>query len=259
MSSSKHVSHKRILNLRKDRPDRRDMRMAAPAPDACAVLPPVFSCRAQMPAVYDQGQTGSCTGNSIAGLVHYQEIREGKAATLIPSRLFIYYNERMMEGTTDDDAGAAIRDGIKSLANYGFCNEDLWPFEPSMLKTRPPGRAYMQANRNKVSKYMRVEQNLNALKHCLAAGHPIVVGITLYESFQTQAMETTGRGTMPKAGEAVDGGHAVLIVGYNDLDQTFEFRNSWGASWGDGGYFTLPYAYVTDPNLTQDLWTVLFV
>lgn len=259
MSSPTYSRPKRVLNLKKDRPDLRDLRLAAPAPNQLQVLPTIFSLQSLMPPVYDQGQTGSCTGNAIAGNVHYQEIREGKPSPLVPSRLFIYYNERLLEGTTGEDAGAEIRDGIKALANFGFCNEDAWPFDPSQLTVRPSARAYMIANREKISRYMRVEQNLNAMKHCLAAGHPIVVGLTLYSSFQSDQMAESGVGRMPAAGEQIDGGHAVLIVGYNDAAQTFLFRNSWGANWGMGGYFTMPYAYVLNADLASDFWTILFV
>lgn len=229
------------------------------APAAAAVLPSVVSLAQKMPLVYDQGQTGSCTGNAIAGLIHYQLLKEGGANVLVPSRLFIYFNERLMEGTTGEDSGAEIRDGIKSLANYGFCFEDVWAFVPWMLTHRPSAKAYMTANRHKVDRYLRVEQTLQGLKQRLADGHPVVCGITLFESFQSPEMAKTGVGCMPRPGEQVDGGHAVLIVGYNDHDQTFEFRNSWGAGWGSKGYFTLPYAYVLDPKLAQDFWTILFV
>jgi len=253
------MTQPRILNLRPDRPDHRDHRFAAMAPSAVCALPSILSLRRSMPQVYDQGHTGSCTGNAIAGLVHYQEIKEGRGDCLVPSRLFIYYNERLIEGTTDEDAGAMIRDGIKALATYGFCFEDLWAFVPWMLKTRPSAKAYMTAARNKVQRYLRVEQTLASLKQRIADGHPIVVGITLYESFQSREMAKHGRGALPAPGEKVEGGHAVLIVGYNDFDQTFELRNSWGAGWGDEGYFTLPYAYLTNPKLAQDFWTVTFV
>jgi len=253
------MTEPRVLNLRPDRPDRRDIRFAAMAPSLVHALPSVISLRGLMPQVYDQGKTSSCTGHAIAGLLHFQEIKEGRTVELIPSRLFIYYNERLIEGTTDEDSGAMIRDGFKALVTYGYCFEDTWAFVPWMLKIRPSAKAYMTATRHKVQRYMRVEQTLASLKQRLADGHPVVTGITLYERFESKEVAKTGRGALPVAGEKVVGGHAVLIVGYNDQNQTFELRNSWGAHWGDGGYFTLPYAYVLNPKLAQDFWTVTFV
>ena len=64
---------------------------------------------------------------------------------------------------------------------------------------------------------------------------------------------------MPKPNEAAVGGHAVLAVGYNDTQQRFVVRNSWGTGWGQKGYFTMPYAYLTDPNLSDDFWTIRLV
>ena len=64
---------------------------------------------------------------------------------------------------------------------------------------------------------------------------------------------------MPASGEAVIGGHAVMGVGYDDSQQWFIVRNSWGTTWGLNGYFTLPYAYVTDPNLADDFWTIRLI
>jgi len=100
---------------------------------------------------------------------------------------------------------------------------------------------------------------LNQMKGCLASGYPFVFGFTVYESFESQHVVTTGVVSMPAAGEKVLGGHAVVAVGYDDTTQRFIVRNSWGPGWGKGGYFTMPYAYLTDSNLSDDFWTVRLV
>jgi C1A family cysteine protease len=61
---------------------------------------------------------------------------------------------------------------------------------------------------------------------------------------------------MPKAKEKLLGGHAVMAVGYNDITQRFIVRNSWGIDWGKKGYFTIPYAYLTNRNLADDFWCI---
>jgi len=51
----------------------------------------------------------------------------------------------------------------------------------------------------------------------------------------------------------------VLAVGYDDASQRFLVRNSWGSGWGQAGYFTLPYAYLTTRGLASDFWTLQIV
>jgi C1A family cysteine protease len=97
------------------------------------------------------------------------------------------------------------------------------------------------------------------MKGCLAAGYPFVFGFTVYESFESDAVAKTGVVEMPAPSEKVLGGHAVVAVGYDDSTQRFIVRNSWGPGWGMGGYFTIPYAYLTDSNLADDFWTVHLV
>jgi len=64
---------------------------------------------------------------------------------------------------------------------------------------------------------------------------------------------------MPQPSEQVAGGHAVLAVGYDDRSQWFLVRNSWGPDWGMHGYFTMPYQYLLEENLSDDFWTVRLV
>jgi C1A family cysteine protease len=97
------------------------------------------------------------------------------------------------------------------------------------------------------------------MKGCLASGYPFVFGFTVYESFESQEVAKTGKAPMPKPGEQVLGGHAVVAVGYDDGQQCFIVRNSWGLKWGMKGYFTLPYGYLTDLNLSNDFWSIRLV
>jgi C1A family cysteine protease len=107
--------------------------------------------------------------------------------------------------------------------------------------------------------YQRLVQNLNQMRGCLAAGFPFVFGFTVYESFESQEVADTGVMPMPASGEKVLGGHAVLVVGYDDASERFRVRNSWGTGWGQAGYFTMPYAYLTDSGLSSDFWTLRIV
>jgi C1A family cysteine protease len=245
-----------------DLPDQRDHLFAA-APEILTSLPSAIDLRPDCPAVYDQGHLGSCTANAIAGAIEFDRMKQ-KLSVFCPSRLFIYYNERVMEGTVGSDSGAMIRDGIKSVAHEGACPETEWPYDITKFANKPAAPCYADALKDRAVAYQRVSPLLNQLKGCLAAGYPFAFGFTVYESFESQQVADTGQAPMPAANEGVLGGHAVLCVGYDDAQQRFTCRNSWGNQWGmpsgpghtDRGYFTLPYAYLTSPHLASDFWTV---
>lgn len=240
-----------------DLPDHRDHLYAAPS-ETLIKLPNKADLTAQCPTVYDQGQLGSCTANAIAGAIEFDLKKQG-LQDFMPSRLFIYYNERVIEGTVNSDSGAQIRDGIKSVASLGDCPETLWPYVIAKFADTPPPNCFAQAKKYEVVQYQRVVQNLTQMKGCLAAGYPFVFGFTVYESFESPQVAKTGHALMPSAGEKVVGGHAVVTVGYDDSQGWFIVRNSWGTTWGMKGYFTMPYAYLTTQGLASDFWTIRLV
>src|SRR6266571_873545 len=208
-----------------DIPDQRDFLYAAP-PAFLRALPPRVDLRAQCPAVYDQGQLGSCTANAIGGAIEFDRLKQ-KLSDFTPARLFIYYNERAIEGTTGSDSGAQLRDGIKSVAKQGVCSETDWPYDIAKFTQKPPAKAYTDAMLDRAVAYQRLVQNLNQMKGCLASGYPFVFGFSVYESFESQQVAQTGHAPMPAPGEQQIGGHAVMAVGYDDTPQTLLVRNSW--------------------------------
>jgi C1A family cysteine protease len=240
-----------------DLPDHRDLMYAAPM-QVLTALPTSADLRSKCPPVYDQGQLGSCTANAIAGAIEFDLMKENKTE-FMPSRLFIYYNERAIEGTVDSDSGAQIRDGIKSVADLGDCPEDLWPYDINKFTDKPSQNCYDNAVQHKAVQYQRVIRDLNQMKGCLASGYPFVFGFTVYQSFESQEVAQTGHASMPSSGEQAVGGHAVLAVGYDDSQNWFIVRNSWATSWGMKGYFTLPYSYLLNANLADDFWTIRVV
>lgn len=240
-----------------DSPDQRDLLYAAPA-EFLAALPTTADLRAQCPPVYDQGQLGSCTANAIGAAVEFERIKQ-KLSDFVPSRLFIYYNERVIEGTVHSDSGAQLRDGIKSVASNGACPEPDWPYDIAKFTAKPPASAYRDAKLDRAVQYQSIVQDLNQMKGCLASGYPFVFGFTVYASFESPAVASSGHAPMPHLGERPVGGHAVMAVGYDDGNSWFLVRNSWGAGWGMKGYFTLPYAYLIQPGLASDFWTIRLV
>ena len=239
----------------RDLPDKRDLLYAAP-PEISAALPPLVDMRRQFPPPYDQGRLGSCTANAIAGALQFLEGKEGAAAPEMPSRLFIYYNERALEGTVGADSGAQIRDGIKTVVGDGFCSESQWPYDITRFTERPPQACYDSALRERVSQYLRLPRATVPLLTCLASGFPFIFGFSVYESFESSVTASTGIANLPAAGENLLGGHAVVAVGYELATSRFIVRNSWGSGWGMGGYFTLPFEYLLEPGLAADYWTI---
>ena len=246
-----------------DIPDHRDFAYAVPRAVATK-LPAKIDLRKACPAVYDQGQIGSCTANAIGAAIQFDRMKQkiAGARTAVPSRLFIYYNERTIEHTIGQDAGAMIRDGIKTAHKQGACFEtgaDAWPYAIGRFAEKPPAGCYVMAGWNQIASYSRIAQSLARMKGCLAAGYPFVFGFSVYDSFESAAVAKTGIVPIPQRGEPLLGGHAVMAVGYDDAAQRFLVRNSWGKGWGLKGYFTMPYAYLTDGDLADDFWTIRLV
>lgn len=235
-----------------DLPDHRDFRYHSPAPGP---LPSLVDLRATCPDVWDQGDIGSCTAHAIVGALVYDEIKRGDNNPVMLSRLYLYYFERSLEGTTTEDAGAMIRDGIK-VAAQGVCPEKYWPYVPSRFAIRPTKSAIKRAKEKAIA-YERLDNtNLFDLRACLSQDNPFTFGFTVYESFESEDVARNGVVPMPEPNESVMGGHAVLAVGYDDSQKMFMVRNSWGQNWGQNGYFQMPYAYLTDANLADDFWTI---
>jgi len=238
-----------------DLPDQRDHLYSAPQP-ILAKLPPKKDLRSGCPPVYDQGQLGSCTANAISGAIQFEQKKQG-VKVFMPSRLFVYYNERAMEGTVNSDAGAQIRDGVKSVANEGVCPEAEWPYDINKFANKPTSKCFTDAAKCQAVGYQRLDStNLNQLKGCISSGFPFVFGFTVYDAFEGPDVAKTGVLNMPYPKEKVVGGHAVMAVGYDDASQRFTVRNSWGKDSGMKGYFTIPYSYLTTTDLADDFWTI---
>jgi C1A family cysteine protease len=236
-----------------DVPDQRDLLYGAVRPAPLA-LPPHIDLRPTCSPVENQGNLGSCTGNALAGAIEFLERKDG-VPFVDASRLFIYYNERAMEGTVKSDAGAMIRDGIKALKNQGVCSEKSWPYVTTKFAVKPGAACYKEALKRQITSYHRI-LTLDEMRACLAEGFPFVFGFTVYESFESQEVARTGIVQMPQPNERSIGGHAVLAVGYDDVQRRFIVRNSWGTGWGQKGYFTIQYEYLVSRNLADDLWTI---
>lgn len=213
----------------------------------------------KMPEIFNQGRLGSCTANAIAYMLAFNILNkhvENEAPCEIPfSRLFIYYNERDMEGTISQDAGAQIRDGLKTVAHLGACTEKTWPYLVQYFTRKPSAPSYEEAQKFRVDVYSRLNNlSKQELVGCLLDGFPFVLGFKVFESFESEETSFSGEVQMPGRGEQLMGGHAVCCVGYILEEDRFIVANSWGIGWGKDGYFTIPAAYICDGHLASDFW-----
>jgi C1A family cysteine protease len=240
-----------------DRPDARDQSVTFPL----TARPATVDRRALVPTVYHQGALGSCTAHAVATIFDAIQNRDFATHTAVkrfmPSRLFIYYNTRKIEGTIDRDAGSSIRNAIKSLSKDGTCDETLWPYNVAQFRDCPAPRAYENGLRNKTLRYMRVQQNEQQMEQCLSNGHPFAFGLRIYQYwYDDPSIRRTGIIRAPLTNDRFLGGHAMVCVGYDRARRVFMVVNSWGATWGDKGVCYIPYDYMLSPTQAYDLWIV---
>ena len=247
---------------KKDQLDHRDKAFKFVPPDS--VLPSFVDLRPYCPPVFNQGQLGSCTANAIAGALMFEMMKDKTVPAFTPSRLFIYMNERIMEGDPNQDGGAEIRDGIKSVASQGVCSEDEWPYDESQFAVKPTDQCYMDAMTfnaftNKKILYQPVDHDLNHIKAVLASGWVVVFGMSVFDGFESPEVAAAGMVPMPGLNDKPIGGHATFLNGFNDDVKKVQDQNSWGLDWGVKGNFYLPYDYITDPDLTSDYWAIKLI
>jgi C1A family cysteine protease len=204
----------------------------------------------KLPAIQSQLNIGSCLAHALNGAVYATAKRP-----FLLSRLMLYY---LYRDDKNADNGGSIRDGLKVLANIGYSREKYWPYKPEKFAIEPTSEAFFDASKNKISAYQRIENNSTLLCSALAHGCPIVVGMRVYESFESKEFAKTGVMKMPESNEKILGAHAVLITAYDMESKTFTIRNSWGKEWADNGYFTVPFEFVENDRNVFETWIIKF-
>jgi C1A family cysteine protease len=239
----------------RDLPDARDFGYEPPLSKFPKGLPKSVDLRSKCPPVYTQGKLESCTAQAIAAAIEFDRMKQG-VPRFVPSRLFIYYNIRVIENTVAQNAGTHPRNGVKSVATHGAPAENVWPYDVARFAKKPPPIAYDKAKQDIVTSYYAVTRDIAQMRGCLADGYPFLLGFAAYESFEGPAVAASGILPMPASGERKAGDHVVLAVGYDDGKRSFIMRNSWGPRWGLKGYFWMPYEYLQDRHLAADFWTL---
>lgn len=206
--------------------------------------------------VEDQGYLGSCTAHAVTSAIEYLENR-GRGIYHDKSRLFTYYVTRHKIEGTRGDVGATIRGTVKSMVEYGSCFEQTWQYYPELYDTEPKVSCYQEAMSLRALKYVRLN-TLTEIKTSLNGGLPVVIGFYIYDGLISDS-----KYVLPPMGVTEpSGGHAVLLVGYDDniiIDGhrgALIFKNSWGTGWGEKGYGYLPYMYITGGH-SDDYWALI--
>jgi C1A family cysteine protease len=244
----------RFYGWKPDRPDHRDFKFIHSNVDA-STLPEVHDLREWTPKHMDQGTIGSCTAHAIIGAYRTELIKMGKIDKSF-SRIQLYFDERFMEGTVGEDSGAQIRDGMSILATKGVAPEELWGYDVSKFTVQPSDEVYAAAKLDLALTYSRVNVSVLDIKAAIAANHPVVIGISVFPSFESPEVARTGIVPMPGPNEQSIGGHALFLAGFNQKPGYFTARNSWGDSWGDKGDCYIPEEYLGNPNLGSDYWII---
>lgn len=244
------MRHKAWYGCTPDFADHRDRRLTLAAPQVFAAS---YDLSAYLPPVMDQDALGSCTAHGTTAAARYCLIRSGQKDFAM-SRLQLYYDSRDIEGSVAYDSGAQIRDVINTLAHKGCGHEDLWPYAIGEFAVQPPQEVYDDAKNYEALVYERVPVSRNGLLTALANGHPVVIGISVYDSFEDTGND--GVVKMPGDTEDVIGGHCMLVFGYGQKKGYFTVRNSWGALWGDKGNCYIPEQYLESTGYGSDYWII---
>lgn len=239
--------------LKFDKHDPRDYKFTATR-YTLDTLPESVDLRDKMPPIYNQLNLGSCSSQASCAFREYFNIRDNGSSESL-SRLFLYWHERNFEGTVNEDSGAMLRDAMRVMSEIGICPESDFPYDVNTFTIKPSDKAEQDAPKYKISEYHRVNDFAD-MQHSLAEGQPVIIGIKVYESFESEEAARTGIVPMPKDGERYLGNHALLAVGYKTLEDGQQYaiiRNSWG-NWGQSGYCFIPKSFF-DSGFVVDLWT----
>jgi len=215
-------------------------------------LPAGVDLRKYLSLVVDHSGVASCSVDAIASAYEYLLQRHYQIEISL-SHWFIYYNARAALDNPVEDMGTSLKQAIASLQKYGACGVEVYADQPGIINEKPPESVYQAILPYVLELPVAVATNLDSFKFHLAAGYPVAFGLEIFASFGDVAED--GLVVLPDLERELHlGSHALLAVGYSDLDEVVIARNAWGVHWGDRGYCYLPYEYFANPDLLGNAW-----
>jgi C1A family cysteine protease len=237
----------RQYRVRADPPDWRDM----PYEPTNLPLREIVDLRKWASVIEQQGHLGSCTGQAVVGAYELLLNRDYANQFTDLSRLFVYYNARLLEGVVSEDVGAYIRDAIRAVQRYGVCDERTWPYRINYFNVTPTDTSYQDAKKRNIKNYRRIV-GLPGILDALNANRPVAFSLLVYREFDLLENSNDYILRTPSAGAQPLGGHAMCLVGYDLKRELVLARNSFGADWCMGGYCWITFDYVRQE--TMDNW-----
>lgn len=264
-SQSTHAKN-RQYTLKLQQPDINDWKLQEKKLFRVVNLPPKFLLNGNVcvPPITNQGQEGSCTGHGTTGVYGYWYPKQFSGMSpILFSPAFQYAMTRIAGGSFPIDSGCTVKDSVKTIAKVGALLESMMPYSDTSAADKPTAAQIKASAVYKSKGYAAVNRDINSIKLTLLNGHPIIFGITIYNSFESPTVAKSGKVPVPKKGEKNLGGHCISMWGYDDSIKcpgsaggAVLCRNSWGREWGLNGWFWLPYEFFT-LGLASDLWTFL--
>lgn len=203
-----------------------------------------------MSAVRDQGDEGTCVAfASVVGVKEYFDKKEYRKTIRLSPR-YVYDWCKKSDGAPEEE-GTYPRVAMKVLFKYGACFESCWPYQAHQ-KNFPCAEAASQARTYRIKAYARIN-GLAQMKRSLVINGPFLAGVKVFDSWFTKKALKTGVIAFPGPSDEVRGGHAICIIGYDDSQKIFKFKNSWSSKWGDAGYGYLDYKYIQ--RYCLDAWS----
>tara|TARA_B110000208_G_C11799546_1_gene441260 strand:- start:2051 stop:2863 length:813 start_codon:yes stop_codon:yes gene_type:complete len=212
--------------------------------------------RLNCPGICNRKNIGSSVAHAICYVYEYNIIKHDMNNIFIPSKLFLYFNQRLLKHTQEFDCGSSIRDGLSILDKIGICSEVVYPYDISLIYDKPSDEIYEEASHNKGIEYYKIKPIITNIKTLLQDSIPIIFGFGIYSSFENQVSDNGFTIKIPQENEKFIGGSCGVCVGFNDEKQAFIIMNSKGVEWGDKGYFYMPYLYLTNNNLCSNFWII---
>ena len=228
-----------ICNIKKCKPDLKDYTYIS----SNINYPKELDYRKDLQPIRDQGNQGSCYAQSVACVKEWQEKKDINFNEYLSPQFFYNNRSNLYDNNKNNDYGMNSRDVMKLMKNIGICRESIYPYGFIQDKKNISKNVYKDAQNHIIKGYARIN-TINECKKNIFINGPCLITFPVF-NYSKQFW-------IKKNNEKSLGGHAVVIVGYNN--EGFIIRNSWGTKWSDNGYGLYQYK---NWNKHWEIWTTI--